>query len=107
MKRKATVLAVVALVLGIQTLAAIHPPGVHEEPVSACAEGMTHFCAEEIPSDAGPCLLCQISAAGIADVRPDGFTSTFESGPALPLRETASPAAPLLRAHSPRAPPVG
>jgi hypothetical protein len=107
MKSKTLVLGLVALALGLQTLAAIHPPGVHEEPVSTCTEGMSHFCAEEIPSDAGPCLLCQISAAGIIDFRADSFTSTFESEPALPSRKAPAPVSAPSPVHSPRAPPVG
>ncbi len=107
MSRKSLVLALVLLTLGVQTLAAVHAPGVHEEPVPTCAEGATHFCAEETPSDSGPCLLCQISAAGIVCDEAGTAVAVLETSAAASLPPAAAPAAPRHSPHAPRAPPVG
>lgn len=107
MTRKATGLALIVLALGLQLLASVHAPWLHDEPVSACAEGARHFCADEAPTDTGPCLLCQISAGGIVSGESETVVALLETAPVVSL--PGIPASVPLR-HSPeapRAPPVG
>jgi hypothetical protein len=107
MRRNALALALVVLTLGIQTLAAAHAPGVHEEHVPTCAEGTTHFCADETASDAGPCLLCQLSAGGIVCDEGETVVAVLETGPSIVPSANAVFASPRHSPESPRAPPVG
>ena len=107
MKRKALVLAVATLALGVQTVATVHAPWLHEESVSACAEGATHFCAHETPSDAGPCLLCQISAGGVVSDESEAVVSVLGTTAVISLTGSPAPASLRHSPEAPRAPPVG
>jgi len=107
MSRKAIVLALAILALGVQTLAAVHASWLHDEPVSACAEGARHFCAEEKVSDAGPCLFCQLSAGGIVCGGSEEVVAVLETAPAAPLPGTPARLSPRHSPEAPRAPPVG
>ena len=107
MNRKALVLAVAVLALGVQTLAAVHASWLHEEPVSACAEGSTHFCAGETPSDAGPCLLCQISASGVVSDESEAVVAVLGTTAVISLTGSPAPASLRHSPEAPRAPPVG
>lgn len=107
MTRKASGLVLVVLALGLQALASVHAPWLHDEPVSACAEGARHFCAEETPADAGPCLLCQISAGGIVSDEGGTAVAVLETDPVVLLPGAPAPVCLRHSPESPRAPPVG
>jgi hypothetical protein len=100
-------LAIALLTLSVQVAAAAHSPAVHEEPVSKCRDVGAHFCPETVESEAGPCLLCQVSLNGVYLERIDSIAAEFVTEPAADV--VVSPLALLLSpsAHAPRGPPIG
>src|SRR5438067_3890791 len=58
-------LAIATLTLATQVAAASHSPAFHEEPVSKCRDVGSHFCAEAVAHETGPCTLCQVCANGL------------------------------------------
>lgn len=66
MSRRWLFLALAALTFVSHVAVASHIPALDDEPVSKCADGSKHFCAEVVDRDEGPCVLCQASVGSVS-----------------------------------------
>ena len=100
-------LAIAVFTLAVQVAAAAHLPALHEEPVSNCREGSTHFCAETVDEHTGPCVLCHVSLNGVFVDQPFSQVAALQSEPVLAETDAPSDSSTFLASHAPRGPPVG
>jgi hypothetical protein len=99
-------LFVAFLTLVAQVAVASHIPALHDEPVVACQDGATHFCAEANRHETTPCILCQIVVNGLAFAHVGIVDSPFQINLVAFLPGGAISSAFELLLHSPRGPPT-
>jgi hypothetical protein len=99
-------LFVAFLTLVTQVAVASHLPALHDEPVTACQDGATHFCDEATRHETSPCVLCQVVVNGLAFVPIGIVDAPLRDDPMALLSRSGVPPAFDLFLHSPRGPPT-